>query len=124
MASRAAFQHAGAPIDAAQLGVVLPSQHFGRRQPHIPEQRLMIAVFHDALECLEKFRSASCGEGRELFLAAQRWFLAEEADWLYSFESICGILDLDVNAVLQHLGLASVQPASCQARWDGVARPT
>lgn len=89
-----------------QLGTLLPSQQFGSRRKQIPEERLMIAVLHDAIECLEKYRVAVSTESRHLFREAQRWFLADEADWPYSFESICGVLDLDSNAVRQRLGVA------------------
>lgn len=99
----AALRQAGVPDDMVQLDIVLPSQHFGSRRRQIPEQRLMIAVLHDAVECLEKHRVASSAEGRQLFLEARRWFLADEADWPYSFEGICAILDLDANVVRQRL---------------------
>jgi len=115
MASTVALQHAGAPDDAAQFGILLPSQHYGPRRKQIPEQRLMVAVFRDALECLEKYRFASSAEGCELFRAAQRWFVADEADWPYSFEGICGVLDLDADAVRQRLRIMPSLPVRRQA---------
>jgi hypothetical protein len=105
----AGLRHAGPPDDMAQLGILLPSQHLGSRRKQIPEQRLMIAVLHDAIECLEKYRFAATAEGRQLFREAQRWFLADEADWPYSFEGICGVLDLDSNTVRQRLRVAPEQ---------------
>jgi hypothetical protein len=83
--------------------IVLPPQHFGTQHKQAPEQRLMIAVLHDALECVEKYRLATSTRGRRLFREAQRWFLCEEPDWPYSFEGICGVFDLDSNAVRQRL---------------------
>jgi hypothetical protein len=106
MAMTAALQHAGAPDDMAQLDIVLPSQHFASRRMQMPEQQLMIAVLYDAIGCLVKHRFTLTTDGRQLFRDAQRWFLADEADWPYSFECICGVLDLDSNAVRQRLGVA------------------
>lgn len=108
MVMTAVLRHVGAPDDMAQLGIVLPSQYFGSLRQRIPEQRLMMAVLHDALECLSKYRFASGTEGRQLFRAARRWFLADEPDWPYSFEAICGVLDLDANAVRQRLRVAPI----------------
>lgn len=88
---------AGLPIGVARLDVVLPSQFFGSRSKPTPEQRLMLAVLQDALDCIQKHRD------RRLFDEARHWFLADETDWPYSFERICAALDLDANAVRQRL---------------------
>ena len=93
----------GLPAGMMQVEIVLPSQHFGRRRVQAPEERLMIAVLQDALACLQNHRFAEDPYGRRLFDEAEQWFLAEETDWPYSFESICGILELDPSAVRQHL---------------------
>jgi len=94
---------AAIPIGMAQLGIVLPSQHYGARRTQAPEERLMIAILHDARDCVEKYRLARNQHGQRLFREATQWFLADEADWPYSFEGICLILDLDSNAVRQRL---------------------
>ena len=83
-----------------QLDIVLPSQHFGPRRMEAPEQRLMIAVLEDALDCL------TGSHGRRLSDEAKQWFLADETHWPYSFECICGALDLDADAVRQRLRVA------------------
>ncbi len=100
------FRLAGIPIGMMQFDIVLPSQHFGLRRQQAPEQRLMVAVLHDALECIEKYRLATDAHGRRLFQEAKQWVLADETDWPYSFECICGALDLDSNAVRQRLRVA------------------
>jgi hypothetical protein len=69
----------------------------------------MIAVLHDALDCVEKYRFATSSHGRRLFHEAKQWFLADEADWPYSFECICGVLGLDADAVRHRLGVAQEQ---------------
>ncbi len=92
-----------------QLDIILPSQHFGPRRKQAPEQRLMIAVLQDALECVAKHRCATDTHGRRLFHDANQWFLANEMDWPYSFECICEVLDLDSNAVRQRLRVTPEQ---------------
>jgi hypothetical protein len=86
-----------------QLDIMLPSQYFGPPRRQAPEERLMIAVLRDALDCIEKYRSAATKQGRQLYYEANQWFLADEADWPYSFEWICTLLELDSNAVRERL---------------------
>jgi hypothetical protein len=97
---------AGVPGSLMQLDIILPSQHFGSQRKQAPEQRLMIAVLHDAFGCIEKYRCATGRSGRRLFREAKQWFLADEIKWPYSFESICAVLDLDPKAVRQRLRVA------------------
>jgi len=78
-----------------------------------PEQRLMIAVLQDAIDCVGKYRLTKDHRGRRLFDEAIQWLLAEETDWPYSFECICGVLGLDSNAVRYSLRWAlERQPVS------------
>lgn len=86
--------------------LILPEQHFNPPQKHAPEQELMMAVLEDAVRCIEKYRFPVDGRGRRIFLEAQRWLLASEPHWPYSFECICAALDLDAGAVLHRLRLA------------------
>lgn len=106
MAIEANLRLAGVPTGMMQLDIILPSQHFRPRRTQAPEHRLMIAVLRDALDCLEKYRFATGRHGRRLFHEAKQWFLADETEWPYSFECICGFLDLDANAVRQRLRVA------------------
>ena len=97
------------PIGRLQLNVLLPSQHFGARNPPAPELRLMVAVVQDAIKCIEKYRFATDHRGRRLFDEVTQWLGAKETGWLYSFESICEVLGLDANAVRRRLGVAQGQ---------------
>jgi hypothetical protein len=101
----------GVSIGLTQPDIILPSQHFPPRRMQAPEQRLMIAVLHDALDCVEKYRFTTNNRGRRLFYDAQQWLLAEKTDWPYSFECICAVLDLDANAVRRALRLPERQSA-------------
>ena len=110
---------AGVPIGMTQLDIILPSQQFGPRRKHAPEQRLMIAVLQDALDCVEKYRFAKDPRGRRLFDDAKQWMLAAETDWPYSFECICAVLDLNSDAVRQRLRVALERPTGPRATPDG-----
>lgn len=94
-------------VDALSGNGVLPSQYFPAAVNGEPEHRLIIAVLRNAVECLEKYRSATDRPGQQLFRDEQRWFLASAGDWPYSFEGICEVLDLDADAVREHLKLAA-----------------
>ena len=41
----------------------------------------MIAVLHDALNCIAKYHCATNTHGRRLFREAQLWFVADDTDW-------------------------------------------
>lgn len=99
-----------------QSNIILPSQYFGSRRRLTPEQRLMIAVLQDAIDCVAKYRYAKDYRGRRLFHEATRWLLAEQTDWPYSFECICGVLDLDTSAVRRAVGLLERQSVLRVAR--------
>ncbi len=122
MAMDANPQLAEVPNGLLQLDIMLPSQHFGPRRKQGPEQRLMIAVLQDALECVEKHRFATDTHGRRLFHDAERWFLAHETGWPYSFECICAVLDLDANAVRHRLGVTQEQQPALVPRQMYAAR--
>ena len=70
-----------------------------------PEELLMIAVLNDALECLEKHRFATDGTKRRIFRQARRWFLDGDTEWPYSFERICGALDLDTTRLRRRIAI-------------------
>lgn len=114
---------AEARIGIIQSDIVLPSQHFRALPKQAPEQRLMIAVLHDAFDCVEKYRFATNTRERQLFREAQRWFLSDEPDWPYSFECICGVLDLDSNAVRQRLAAVPEQRTSGRTTSTNEPRP-
>jgi len=78
------------------------------RRKQAPEERLMIAVLRDALDCLEKYRFATGRQGRRLFYETRRWFLADDTRWPYSFERICGALDLEASAVRRRITMRAV----------------
>jgi len=60
-----------------------------------PEERLMLAVLTDAVECFQKYRSARNRKGRVLFNEAEAWIRSRESLKPFSFEHICEILNIN-----------------------------
>jgi hypothetical protein len=106
MANDATRQLAEARRQVSQHDRILPRQDLGPMpRERAPEELLMIAVLNDALECLEKHRFATERQECRLFREARRWFLADDTQWPYSFERICGALDLDANRILRRIAI-------------------
>src|SRR3972149_5406135 len=78
--------------------VFFPSQFYGTTglsRKLEGEKRLMIAVLKDAVECLEKYRSARNSAGRSHYENALEWVQDKGTDWLFSFTNICDLLGFD-----------------------------
>jgi hypothetical protein len=54
-----------------------------------PEERLAAGVLDQAARDLRRFRNASNGVERELYLDAYRWITANDFSWPYSFVNVC-----------------------------------
>jgi hypothetical protein len=81
-----------------QPDTLMPEQFLDthRRKTHLaPEIQLMLAVLEDAVACFQKYIFARDGKGREMFREAEEWILAEESDWLFSFDNIADALGLN-----------------------------
>ena len=77
---------------------LMPSQYFDRmrrRTEYDGERRLMIAVLEDAVDVYRKQAGSRDPRSRQLFLEAEQWIEDTDATWLFSFENICHVLDLD-----------------------------
>ena len=77
---------------------VAPQQYFGtlRRSEHLgPEKALLLALLEDAIHCYRKYRTARDRIGKERFHEAERWIMHPGDDWIFSFDNVCELLDLD-----------------------------
>lgn len=75
-----------------QPDILLSAQYFEnlRRNALLqPEKRLMLSVLEDAINCFQDNAAARNGKRKRLFEEAEDWILQEDADWLFSYESIC-----------------------------------
>jgi len=103
--------------------VLLPSQMFDRYRGHAEleaERRLMLAILEDAVSCYQKYAAATGVRARRLFREADAWFQAEDVNWVFSFESICAVLDIEPTYFREHLARWKddllAQPADVRAR--------
>ena len=83
-----------------QPDTLMPSQYFDRlrrRTEYEGERRLLIAVLEDAVDVYRKQAGARDLRGQELFREAEEWIENPEKNWLFSFENICDVLDIDAN---------------------------
>jgi hypothetical protein len=62
--------------------------------PPTPEKGLAVGVLKQAAYDLRRFRTATKGADRELYLDAQSWITAHDFSWPYSFMNVCKLLDL------------------------------
>ena len=103
--------------------VLLPSQMYDRFRGHADleaERRLMLAILEDAVSCYQKYAGATGVRARRLFREADAWFQEEDVNWVFSFESICGVLDIEPTYFREHLARWKddllAQPADGRAR--------
>jgi hypothetical protein len=84
---------------------VLPERFFDYRvklAAVCPETAMMYAVLEDAFRCFHKQF-----EPEQRFIKrareAEDWFFSEDSGWLFSFESICAALGLELHYIRQKL---------------------
>lgn len=86
--------------------IFLPSQFYGTgvlSRKLEGEKRLMIAIFKDAVECLEKYRGSRSGSGQVHYQNALEWVLDTDTEWLFSFTNICDLLGFNPNYIRKML---------------------
>ena len=62
--------------------------------PPMPEKNLAAGVLKQAAYDLRRYRAATKGADRELYLDAHTWITAYDSSWPYSFMNVCKLLDL------------------------------
>lgn len=81
-----------------QPDILISFQHQAtqRRRFHLePERLLMLAVLEDAVVCFQDHLGATCKRKKTLYLDAEKWILAEDKDYLFSFNNVCEALNFD-----------------------------
>jgi hypothetical protein len=68
-----------------------------------PERALAAGVLRQATADLRQFRHSKDAVGREMHADAYSWFIANDNDWPYSFCSVCHVLGLSTEAVLDEV---------------------
>src|SRR5262249_38918794 len=62
--------------------------------PPTPEKGLALGVLKQAAYDLRRFRAATKGADREVYLDAHNWITAHDFSWPYSFMNVCKMLNL------------------------------
>jgi hypothetical protein len=77
---------------------LLPIQYFeAMRRKHLleGEKRLILSVLEDAIECFMKCIDSSTSKGQRLFRDADEWIELEDKHWVFSFDNVCDMLDIN-----------------------------
>lgn len=75
------------------------SVHAAEPAAPTPEKGLAAGVLKQAARDLRRFRGASRGLRRELYLDAHSWITAHDFFWPYSFVNVCKLLDVSPDVV-------------------------
>jgi hypothetical protein len=86
------------------------------------EERLMLAILKDAVDCIERYRSGRRAGSRPAYQAALAWIQTHDHTWLFSFDNICVGLDLNSDRLRSVLESPSLR-TSTKSRAD-TFRPT
>jgi hypothetical protein len=102
-----------ATFDAILLGDTITSEQWGEiysSRSKSPEKALLWAIFEDACRCYTEYREAAhqpftrLTRAVKLWHEARRWIFCEHTnETTWSFETICGLLDLDAGLVRKRL---------------------
>jgi hypothetical protein len=76
-------------------GVSVPPPHIVEQLRKQPECRLLWAVLQEAMETYMKYASAINPRDRRFFAEAEQWVMDNDPTWLFSFVSICHVLELN-----------------------------
>jgi len=77
---------------------LLPIQYFeAMRKKHLleGEKRLILSVLEDAVECFMKCIDSPTSKGQRLFRDADEWINLEDKQWVFSFDNVCEMLDIN-----------------------------
>ena len=104
--ARQAFNMDGRIVSFLEQDTLLSTQYFGNQRskiPSEPENRLMLAILEDAINCYQDNLLAKRGSAGRLFTEAEEWILEKNSDWLFSFKNICETLGFNPEYVRQGL---------------------
>lgn len=66
-------------------------------------RRLMWAILKDTLSCYHAYADATTVHGQRLFREAERWLHSSDLSWMFSFENVCTVLDIDSETLRNEL---------------------
>jgi hypothetical protein len=71
------------------------SDRLSKKEAWEAEERLMLAVLVNAVDCFQRYVLAQNHFDKKLFREAEDWIVKTNSHWLFSFENICETLQLD-----------------------------
>ena len=98
MQARAKKSEGGSGGGLFEPDILLPNQYFAafRRGRAVEgERRLMLAVLEDAVDSYRKYALAQDPREQACFLEAKEWFVSNDRSWLFAFENICDVLEMN-----------------------------
>ena len=88
-----------------------------RRGEHLePEKALLIALLEDAVESYRKLAGVQDREGREWSHEARDWIFSQDREWIFSFNNVCELLDLDPDYIRRGLRENRMRPTDAARR--------
>ena len=100
MQARAKKSEGGSGTGLFEPDILLPNQYFAafRRGRAVEgERRLMLAVLEDAVDSYRKHGAACDPREQACFLEAKEWFYSSDRSWLFAFENICDVLEMNAD---------------------------
>jgi hypothetical protein len=100
MQPRAKKAEGGTSAGLFEPDILLPNQYFAafkRGRAVEGERRLMLAVLEDAVDAYRKYALARDPREQACFLEAKEWFLSTDRTWLFAFENICDVLEMNAD---------------------------
>ena len=98
MQARAKKSEGGSSAGLFEPDILLPNQYFAafRRGRAVEgERRLMLAVLEDAVDSYRKYALARDPREQACFLEAKEWLVSDDRSWLFAFENICDVLEMN-----------------------------
>jgi hypothetical protein len=79
---------------------LVPAQYFdrvGTDAAFQPEKRLMLAVLEEAIATFQRHAIGDTRRSQRLVEDVEEWVSGASGEWPFSFDNICGALDLDAD---------------------------
>ena len=100
MQTRTKKTEGGSGAGLFEPDILLPNQYFAafRRGRAVEgERRLMLAVLEDAVDSYRKHALTRDPREQACFLEAREWFFSGDRSWLFAFENICDVLEMNAD---------------------------
>jgi len=89
--------------------VLLPAQFSALRskplrgEPLRGEQRLLIALLGDAIDCFQSYHGSQRPREQQLFRDAETWIESTDTEWVFAFENVCDVLGIHAGQLREAL---------------------